>query len=96
MTGLDYYVKEFSKISMDPGQTIIIDNQPISYSLNKGMYFLGFMDIPPTGSILTHSDNNFPFVPFQQRVPSQLPTFSMTKETMLCWTSYPAWKSSDT
>jgi Dullard-like phosphatase family protein len=34
-TGLDYYVKEFSRIRMDPSQSIIIDNQPISYSLNK-------------------------------------------------------------
>jgi TFIIF-interacting CTD phosphatase-like protein len=40
MTGLDYYVKEFSRIQMDPSQTIIIDNQPISYSLNKGMLHL--------------------------------------------------------
>lgn len=36
MTGLDFYVKEFSRVRMDPSQSIIIDNQPISYSLNKG------------------------------------------------------------
>jgi len=90
MTGLDYYVKEFSKISMDPSQTIIIDNQPISYLLNKGTQLLK--------SILNWSigtdacgDSSLIYLSIiahhTQRVPYPSLTSSTTLETRLCWIS---------
>jgi RNA polymerase II subunit A small phosphatase-like protein len=39
VTRTGYFVKDLSNIRMDLSSSIIIDNQPVSYSLNKGSRF---------------------------------------------------------
>jgi len=38
-----YFIKELSRIQMKLHDTVLMDNQPVSYSLNEGPFVNGFI-----------------------------------------------------